>query len=94
MGCLHPAFALADQGKCKSRDLAVSGVDSVGGWTRSEPAGACGACPCAQGLDDHVHIPTLRAFPKHVPVVANPSAAERVRPLGFKDVRVLDHGQR
>jgi hypothetical protein len=38
-------------------------------------------------------MPTLRLFPKHVPVVANPSAAARIRPLGFRNVRVIDHGQ-
>lgn len=46
-----------------------------------------------QELDDHAHMPTLRLFPKHVPVVANPGAAERIAPLGFKNVLVLDHGK-
>lgn len=48
---------------------------------------------CLQGLDDHTHMPTLRQFPKHVPVVAQPEAAEKIKGLGFKNVRVLDHGQ-
>eukprot|EP00197_Chlamydomonas_leiostraca_P013760 CAMPEP_0202865702 /NCGR_PEP_ID=MMETSP1391-20130828/6305_1 /ASSEMBLY_ACC=CAM_ASM_000867 /TAXON_ID=1034604 /ORGANISM="Chlamydomonas leiostraca, Strain SAG 11-49" /LENGTH=283 /DNA_ID=CAMNT_0049545569 /DNA_START=222 /DNA_END=1072 /DNA_ORIENTATION=+ len=46
-----------------------------------------------QSLDDHAHLPTLRVFPKSVPVVANPSAAAIARSLGFTDVRVVDHGQ-
>ncbi|KAF5834786.1 beta-lactamase superfamily domain-containing protein [Dunaliella salina] len=47
-----------------------------------------------QGLDDHCHMPTLReCVPKDKPIVANPAAAERISPLGFSNVMVLDHGQ-
>jgi L-ascorbate metabolism protein UlaG (beta-lactamase superfamily) len=46
-----------------------------------------------QDLDDHCHMPTLRALPRSIPVVANPSAAARIAPLGFQSVTVLDHGQ-
>lgn len=45
-----------------------------------------------QGLDDHTHLPTLRCFPRDTFIVANPSAASKVRPLGFANVQVLDHG--
>ncbi|GIL72036.1 hypothetical protein Vretimale_562 [Volvox reticuliferus] len=47
-----------------------------------------------QGLDDHCHIPTLSAVSnKAVPVVTNPDAAARMRPLGFSNITVLTPGQ-
>ncbi len=55
------------------------------------PTHAC--IPAGQGLDDHAHLPTLRLLPRTLPLVASPEAAEKVRPLGFKSVTVLDHGQ-
>ena len=48
---------------------------------------------CMQYLDDHTHMPTLREMPRSIPIVANPEAAERIKPLGFENVTVLDHGQ-
>ncbi|GLC34554.1 hypothetical protein PLESTB_001248800 [Pleodorina starrii] len=47
-----------------------------------------------QGLDDHCHIPTLSAVAnKAIPVVTNPDAAVRMRPLGFSNITVLKPGQ-
>lgn len=46
-----------------------------------------------QALDDHTHMPTLEAMPKNMTVVANPEAAQRIAPLGFQKVIVIDHGQ-
>mmetsp|Transcript_52794 Transcript_52794/g.98878 ORF Transcript_52794/g.98878 Transcript_52794/m.98878 type:complete len:326 (+) Transcript_52794:37-1014(+) len=42
-----------------------------------------------QGLDDHCHRPTLEMVDRRVPVIANPSAAEKVQAMGFQDVSVL-----
>ena len=53
----------------------------------------CVLLPCSQYLDDHTHLPTLRQFPRSVTIVANPGAAEVIRPLGFSNVKVLDHGE-
>lgn len=47
----------------------------------------------SQYLDDHTHMPTLRALPKSIPVIAQAEAAERIKPLGFSDVRVIRHGE-
>ena len=49
--------------------------------------------PTTQYLDDHTHLPTLRKLPRSTPIVANPGAADVIRPLGFTDVTVIDHGQ-
>ena len=38
-------------------------------------------------------MPTLQQLPRDKPVVANPSAAERIQPLGFRNVQVIDHGE-
>jgi len=46
-----------------------------------------------QWVDDHTHIPTLERLPKHIPIVAQPEAAERIRPLGFKSLTTIKHGQ-
>lgn len=46
-----------------------------------------------QWVDDHTHIPTLTAFPKHIPVIAQPEAAERIKPLGFKSLTTIQPGQ-
>lgn len=46
-----------------------------------------------QALDDHTHMPTLRALPKGLTVVACPEAAARIAPLGFRRVVTVDHGQ-
>lgn len=47
----------------------------------------------AQELDDHCHMPTLRVLPRDTHIVANPGAAQRIEPLGFKNVQVIDHKQ-
>lgn len=46
-----------------------------------------------QWVDDHTHMPTLERLPKHIPIVAQPEAAERIRPLGFKSLTTIKHGQ-
>jgi hypothetical protein len=46
-----------------------------------------------QGLDDHTHMPTLQRLDRNLPVIANAAAAERIAPLGYKSVTVLDHSQ-
>lgn len=46
-----------------------------------------------QGLPDHCHPPSLELLPRDLPVVGSPSAAERVRGLGFTDVTALSPGQ-
>uniref|UniRef100_A0A7R9VFK0 Metallo-beta-lactamase domain-containing protein n=1 Tax=Chlamydomonas euryale TaxID=1486919 RepID=A0A7R9VFK0_9CHLO len=46
-----------------------------------------------QYLDDHCHEPTLQKVPRNMLIVANPEAADRIKPMGFTNVRVLDHGQ-
>lgn len=46
-----------------------------------------------QSLDDHTHLPTLRRLDRNLPVVANAAAAEKIAPLGYKSVTVLDHSQ-
>ena len=45
-----------------------------------------------QYLDDHTHLPTLRKLPRSLPIVANPGAADVIRPLGFSNVKVLMWG--
>lgn len=46
-----------------------------------------------QSLDDHCHLPTLERLPKTIPVAASPSAADRIRPLGYKTVTPIDHDE-
>jgi hypothetical protein len=45
-----------------------------------------------QGLSDHCHAPSLALLPRDLPVVASPSAAQRVRSLGFTAVTSLRPG--
>lgn len=47
-----------------------------------------------QGLPDHCHPPTLALLDRELPVVGSPSAARRVRQLGFHQVTALAPGQR
>jgi L-ascorbate metabolism protein UlaG (beta-lactamase superfamily) len=47
-----------------------------------------------QNLDDHCHLPTLKALPKTLPIIAQPDAAETARGLGFTSVQALDHGDK
>jgi hypothetical protein len=37
-------------------------------------------------------MPSLEALPKHIPVVAQAEAAERIRPLGFQSLTVVNPG--
>eukprot|EP00882_Tetradesmus_deserticola_P024576 GHRQ01026873.1.p1 GENE.GHRQ01026873.1~~GHRQ01026873.1.p1 ORF type:complete len:209 (+),score=72.77 GHRQ01026873.1:279-905(+) len=46
-----------------------------------------------QWVDDHTHMPTLEAMPRHVPIIAQPEAAERIKPLGFKSLTTISPGQ-
>ena len=46
-----------------------------------------------QWVDDHTHMPTLERLPKHIPIVAQPEAAQRIKPLGFKSLTPISHGQ-
>lgn len=54
---------------------------------------AAGCLLLLQWVDDHTHIPTLTAFPKHIPIIAHPEAAERIRPLGFQSLTTIKPGQ-
>jgi hypothetical protein len=47
-----------------------------------------------QGLPDHCHPPTLAALPRDLPVLGSPTAAARVRELGFPHVTALAPGER
>ena len=38
-------------------------------------------------------MPTLERLPKHIPIIAQAEAAERIRPLGFKSLTTISHGQ-
>jgi hypothetical protein len=38
-------------------------------------------------------MPTLELLPRETPIIANPDAAKKIKPLGFKNVTVLDHEQ-
>jgi hypothetical protein len=38
-------------------------------------------------------MPTLERLPKHIPIIAQSEAADRIRPLGFKNLTVISHGQ-
>lgn len=46
-----------------------------------------------QYLDDHCHMPTMSQLPRDTPIIANPGAYERLSPLGFTNMKQLDHGQ-
>lgn len=46
----------------------------------------------SQWVDDHTHMPTLQALPRSVPIIAQPEAAERIRPLGFDSLTVVRPG--
>ncbi len=46
-----------------------------------------------QGLDDHAHPDTLALLPRSLPVVGSPSAAAKVRQLGFSTVTALAPGE-
>ncbi|WIA11643.1 hypothetical protein OEZ85_011746 [Tetradesmus obliquus] len=46
-----------------------------------------------QWVDDHTHMPTLEAMPRDVPIIAQPEAAERIKPLGFKSLTTISPGQ-
>lgn len=61
-----------------SVDVALEGVDAI---------------LLSQSLDDHTHVPTLKALPKSVPIIAQPDAAQVAIDLGFTSVRALDHGE-
>ncbi len=47
----------------------------------------------SQGLEDHAHPETLALLPKDLPVVASPTAAKRVRQMGFSQVTAIAPGQ-
>lgn len=38
-------------------------------------------------------MPTLERLPKHIPIIAQAEAADRIRPLGFKSLTTISHGQ-
>jgi hypothetical protein len=38
-------------------------------------------------------MPTLEAMPRDVPIIAQPEAAERIKPLGFKSLTIISPGQ-
>lgn len=61
-----------------SVDVALEGVDAI---------------LLSQSLDDHTHVPTLKALPKSVPILAQPDAAQVAIDLGFTSVKALDHGE-
>lgn len=61
-----------------SVDIALEGVDAI---------------LLSQSLDDHTHVPTLKALPKNIPILAQPAAARIAIDLGFTSVRQLDHGE-
>jgi L-ascorbate metabolism protein UlaG (beta-lactamase superfamily) len=46
----------------------------------------------SQGLEDHAHLPTLRALDRTIPVVGSPGAAKVAQTLGFTRVTPLAHG--
>ena len=45
-----------------------------------------------QGLADHAHPPTLKEFPKSIPVLGSPSAAKVAKQLGFATVNDIKPG--
>lgn len=46
-----------------------------------------------QWLDDHLHVPTLKKIPRDTLIVANAEAAEAIKPMGFTNIQLIDHGQ-
>lgn len=38
-------------------------------------------------------MPTLEAMPRDIPIIAQPEAAERIKPLGFKSLTTISPGQ-
>jgi hypothetical protein len=38
-------------------------------------------------------MPTLEAMPRDIPIIAQPEAAERIKPLGFKNLTTISPGQ-
>jgi hypothetical protein len=53
----------------------------------------CNTLSRLQWVDDHTHMPTLERLPKHIPIIAQAEAADRIRPLGFKSLTTISHGQ-
>eukprot|EP01025_Chloroclados_australasicus_P017698 TRINITY_DN19034_c0_g2_i1.p1 TRINITY_DN19034_c0_g2~~TRINITY_DN19034_c0_g2_i1.p1 ORF type:complete len:347 (+),score=33.47 TRINITY_DN19034_c0_g2_i1:127-1041(+) len=47
----------------------------------------------SQDLDDHTHQPTLKAMPKHIPVISGPGAAAIAKDLGYTNVTAMQHGE-
>lgn len=47
----------------------------------------------SQGVDDHCHLPTLAQLDRDIPAIASPTAAKRVKTLGYKTVIALSHWQ-
>lgn len=47
----------------------------------------------SQGLEDHAHLPTLKALDRAIPVLASPNAAKVVRELGYEQVTAIAHGE-
>jgi L-ascorbate metabolism protein UlaG (beta-lactamase superfamily) len=47
----------------------------------------------SQGLPDHTHLPTLERLPRSLPVIASPTAAQRVQKLGFTTITTLQPGE-
>ena len=48
----------------------------------------------SQGLADHAHVPTLKAFDRTIPVIGSPTAAQVVQGLGYSQVTTLKPGDR
>lgn len=45
-----------------------------------------------QGLPDHAHPPTLKTFPRTIPIIAAEDAKSLLDSLGFENVTILKHG--
>lgn len=45
-----------------------------------------------QGLPDHAHPPTLKTFPRSIPIIAAEDAESLLDSLGFENVTILKHG--
>ncbi|CAN8065643.1 unnamed protein product [Agarophyton chilense] len=54
---------------------------------------AVDAIVLTQALPDHLHPPTLATFPKHIPIIAPPSAESLLRSLRFENVTLLPIAQ-
>jgi hypothetical protein len=46
-----------------------------------------------QWLDDHCHMPTILKLPRDTMIVAGNETADILKPLGFSNIRILDHDQ-